>query len=77
MRETPHLATLLHLSLMEDTQKVHSSIIPAQNGRAAYPKSASEWECHRETISRLYVDENRSLKEVQRLMEDVYRFKAT
>jgi len=77
MRETPYLATLLRLSLMEDTQKEHTSTILAQNGSAAYPQSASEWECHRETISRLYVDENRSLKEVQRLMEDVYRFKAT
>jgi len=62
---------------MEDAPKEHTSTMPAENGSAAYPKSPSEWECHRETISRLYVDENKSLKEVQKIMEDVHHFKAT
>jgi hypothetical protein len=37
----------------------------------------SEWEPHRATIKRLYLDEDRTLKEVKSYMEETYDFHAT
>ena len=43
----------------------------------AYPKEAADWDRHRNLITRLYLDEDRPLKEVQQIMQSQFRFKAT
>ncbi|KIW62935.1 hypothetical protein, variant [Phialophora macrospora] len=45
--------------------------------RATYPDAVSGWLPHRATITRLYRDEGRSLKEVMVIMAEQYGFKAT
>jgi hypothetical protein len=39
--------------------------------------SAQIWESHRERITQLYWEENRSLDEAMTVMQNVYGFKAT
>ena len=36
-----------------------------------------DWISHRDTIMRLYITENKSLPETQRMMEQIYSFKAS
>jgi Clr5 domain len=38
---------------------------------------AADWELHRDTIARLYVEENRPLKEVRAFMQLQLGFRAT
>jgi hypothetical protein len=45
--------------------------------RATYPDAASGWQPHRDTITRLYRDEGRPLKEVMVIMAEQHGFKAT
>ena len=49
----------------------------AQKSSAIVPSCAREWDAQRDVISRLYHDMNLPLKEVQRIMEVDYNFKAT
>lgn len=44
---------------------------------SAYPQASAEWEEHRETITQLYLAENRPLKDVKKVMEELHGFKAT
>jgi hypothetical protein len=39
--------------------------------------ASKDWEDYRGPITRLYRDENRTLRETMRLMEEVYGFRAT
>jgi hypothetical protein len=48
-----------------------------QNWRSRFPVTAEDWEDHRALFTRLYIDENRSLKEVMRIMKDNFGFAAT
>ncbi|OAL39252.1 hypothetical protein AYO20_01570 [Fonsecaea nubica] len=47
------------------------------NARATVPQTPQEWLAHRAIITHLYRDRELPLKEVQRIMEREYRFKAT
>jgi hypothetical protein len=42
-----------------------------------YATSADEWNRHRDDIVRLYLTENRPLKEVQQIMDATFGFRAT
>ena len=42
-----------------------------------YPDPSSGWQPHQALITRLYKDEDLTLKEVKRIMETRYGFKAT
>ena len=48
-----------------------------QKYRAVVPRTAQEWNVHRNLISHLYRDMELPLREVQRIMETDYHFKAT
>jgi hypothetical protein len=43
----------------------------------AYATTEEEWNRHRDDIARLYLTENRPLKEVQQIMEAKCGFRAT
>lgn len=45
--------------------------------RAKYPELVSDWQPYRAVITRLYKDEDRTLKEAMTIMETLYGFKAT
>ncbi|KAF4968197.1 hypothetical protein FSARC_4387 [Fusarium sarcochroum] len=47
------------------------------SGIVAYPTSGTDWENHRDAIIRLYIVEDRPLKEVRHIMENEFGFKAT
>ena len=44
---------------------------------ATYPDAASGWQPHQPTITQLYRDEGRPLREVMLIMAEQYGFKAT
>ncbi|KAK5453583.1 hypothetical protein LTS15_006769 [Exophiala xenobiotica] len=48
-----------------------------QKSAAVVPRTAEEWNVHRALITRLYRDEELPLREVQKIMETKYKFKAT
>ncbi|EXJ69534.1 uncharacterized protein A1O5_07570 [Cladophialophora psammophila CBS 110553] len=50
---------------------------PVHNPRAIVPRTPQEWNAHRGVITRLYRDRELPLKDVQRIMEMEYNFKAT
>ncbi|KIW74284.1 hypothetical protein Z517_12224 [Fonsecaea pedrosoi CBS 271.37] len=52
-------------------------VTAAANARATVPQTPQEWLAHRAIITHLYRDRELPLKEVQRIMEREYRFKAT
>jgi len=37
----------------------------------------SDWSAYQATITRLYIDENKTLKEVIRIMQEDFQFRAT
>jgi hypothetical protein len=45
--------------------------------RATYPDPASGWQPHKATITQLYREEDRPLREVMLIMESEHGFKAT
>ncbi|KAK5637003.1 hypothetical protein RRF57_012715 [Xylaria bambusicola] len=47
-----------------------------EHGQVRYAKP-SEWAAHKDKIKRLYLDENKTLDEVRRIMADEYQFHAT
>jgi hypothetical protein len=48
-----------------------------RNWRSREPVTAEDWEDHRALITQLYITENRSLKEVMRIMKENFGFAAT
>ncbi|KAK5205087.1 hypothetical protein LTR41_009297 [Exophiala xenobiotica] len=48
-----------------------------QKSAAVIPGTAEDWNVHRDLITRLYRDEELPLREVQKIMETKYKFKAT
>jgi hypothetical protein len=50
---------------------------PASGGRSGVPPTAEEWERHRSLFTRLYVGENRTLKEIRQILARDYDFHAT
>lgn len=48
----------------------------ADHGRVRYAKP-SEWTAQKDIIRRLYLDENKTLDEVRRIMADKHQFHAT
>ncbi|KAJ4248730.1 hypothetical protein NW762_012568 [Fusarium torreyae] len=46
-------------------------------GEVAYPTSGTDWENHRDAITRLYIAEDKPLREVRQIMENKFGFKAT
>lgn len=51
--------------------------VGSQKSGAVVPETAEEWNEHRDLITKLYRDMNLPLREVQRIMEEDYNFKAT
>ncbi|KAI1818536.1 hypothetical protein GGS20DRAFT_527474 [Poronia punctata] len=49
---------------------------PSEQGGLRYAKP-SEWAAHKELIKTLYLDENKTLDEVRRIMADKHQFRAT
>lgn len=47
-----------------------------EHGQVRYAKP-SEWAAHKDLIRRLYLDENKTLDEVRRIMADENQFHAT
>lgn len=47
-----------------------------EHGRVRYAKP-SEWAAQKDIIKRLYLDENKTLDEVRRIMADEHQFYAT
>ena len=45
--------------------------------KLGYARTAEDWQPYQSLITRLYRDENRTLKEVQQLLESDYNFRAT
>ncbi|KAJ9614627.1 hypothetical protein H2200_002764 [Cladophialophora chaetospira] len=54
-----------------------SALKAMRNPEALVPSTPQEWNVHRELITRLYRDQELPLKEVQRIMQTDYHFKAT
>lgn len=48
-----------------------------QMAGASVPRTKEEWDSHRTVITRLYSEQDLPLREVQRIMESQYKFKAT
>ena len=62
---------------MGDTLVVNSMENHASRVTTTAGPSAQEWESHRGTITRLYLEEDLPLPEVSVIMEHQYKFKAT
>lgn len=56
-----------------------TSLVPIRTRSTAAAKShsRSDWNRHRPTIQRLYIDEDKTLREVMEVMEKQYNFVAT
>ena len=50
---------------------------PASGGRSGVPHTAEEWDQHRSLFTRLYVGENRTLKEIRQIFARDHGFHAT
>jgi hypothetical protein len=53
------------------------SSVPASGGRSGVPPTAAEWEQLRLLFTRLYVEENTTLKEVRQILARDHGFHAT
>ena len=74
------MSNVLH-SFGQLDSSVHPTIdLPQQNLtfplRSQHP-NAEDWEFYRTTITQLYLEENRTLKDVKAIMKDTYGFNAT
>jgi hypothetical protein len=51
--------------------------IMSSSPKPAYPPSLADWEDHRAAITRLYVEEDRNLSEVQHILCQKYHFRSS
>ncbi len=73
-----HYAPSTHQLYEIDTFSIpRSTASTLRKSMAVVPTTPQEWNVHRVLITRLYRDMELPLKEVQRIMETDYNFKAT